>query len=71
MEGTQPISDSFELMEILLLQHHQIAHHLLQRLLTPRDRIELLISFSQSETRAERSEFLIVSAQAASLRFSD
>ena len=50
IEGTQPISNSFALMEFLLLQHDLVARRflLLQRLLTPRDRIELLISFSRS-----------------------
>ena len=68
----QPISDSFALMEIvgrfLLLQgsHGQVERRflLLQRLLMPWGRIELLISFS-------RSEFLIVSAQFKQLHFSD
>ena len=53
-----------------LLQHDQVAGRLvlLQQLLTPRDRIELLISFARSEAPSVASFW---SCQAASLRFSD
>ena len=59
IEGTQPIWDSFTLMHLVAsyfcsIVRLRVDHFLLlQRLLTPRDRIELLISFSRSEARSE------------------
>ena len=77
---SKPISKSFALIAFFLVQHSQVARRffllqhgqvrrrflLLQRPLTPRDRIELLTSFSWSEAKrsAESSEFCDVGSGA-------